>query len=86
VDEHQVFQVAELTNGVVRGPSCLLPLFAADAYSNMSGSDHIDVVGSITDCQSCNVFILLGFADKFNHLSLLFGGDSACQDHVGVAS
>ena len=78
--EKQGFQEFKLSNRKVCTPRGLLPLLAENSNANMCCLDHGNIIGSISNAQSD----LAGESvpDHVDYVSLLFGGDSACQDHI----
>jgi len=82
MEKEQVSQKLELSNSIVRCSYSLLTFQSSDSYSNMSCCDHVDIVSSIADGQSCLFRVTI--AHHANNFSFLLGADTASQNHVGT--
>lgn len=59
VDEQEVLEVLKLSNSIVRSRHSLLSLNPTDAHSDMCSSDHVDVVGTISDGEGYGGWVVL---------------------------
>ena len=57
--EEQGLQVLKLANRVVGSSRRLLTFQTTDANADMSRKNHIDIVGTVTDCEGCDLLLLL---------------------------
>lgn len=47
--EEEIFQESELSNSVIAGSSSLLSFKSANTYAYMRSSNHINIIGSISN-------------------------------------
>ena len=76
----QVREILELPNSVVRSLGSLLAFKATNADSNVRRSNHVYVIGSITNGQGG--FFWVTSTHHANNLGFLFGADAACENHI----
>lgn len=65
----------ELSNHEIRHPSCIIPLYPSDRDSDIGSSDHVHIVGSISDGEG--EFLTLGFDGVYDVLFLARGASVA---------
>ena len=80
MEEEKGLQVLELADGVVGGLDSLLTLEPTDTNPDMRRVDHIDIVSTVTDCQSRLLCVTI--LDQKDDFCLLFWGDTASKDHI----
>ena len=69
VNEDQTSQEAELTDGVISIVHSLCSLLSDDAHTDMSSTNHLYIVRTISDAQSHN--FLVPFSNETGELRLL---------------
>ena len=79
----QDFKVLEFTDSIVSSSSSLSSFPASDSHTNMSFSDHWDIIGTVTNGHSDPLTVILS---KLNDICLLLGGNTAANDGVSFAS
>lgn len=80
MEEQQRLQESELTDDIVCASCCLLSFKTRNADTNMCCSDHIDIIGTITNWEGDLVRETL--SNDMHDISLLLWWDSACQNHL----
>ena len=79
MDEEQLVQMLELSDGEIRGASGLHALPASDSDTYMCLADHAAVVRSVADRQRDTR--RMSHAHQSHDISFLFGRDAASDDH-----
>jgi hypothetical protein len=73
--QQQLLQEPKLTDRDIRTPRRLQALNTRDANADMSGLDHGDVVGAVSDREEDRFQVLF---DEFDDEGFLEGGDATC--------
>ena len=60
----------------------MLTFKTCDSYTDMGCSDHVHIVRSISDSQSCLLWVTS--THHANDLSFLFGTDATSKDDIGA--
>jgi len=82
MQEQQPVEVFKPTNGIVGCPCCLVTLIAKDVHSDISLSDHINVIRSVSNSQrDCFGYLRL---DQLDDLRFLRGRGSAYDDSFAL--
>lgn len=82
MDEKQVFEILEFSNGVIRGFDSLLTFQTTNANTDMCCIYHVDIVGTVTDCKSG--LLRMPVLDHEYDLCFLLRADSTREDDVGA--
>ena len=80
MEEEKVSEELKLANGVVSSSDGLLTFESRYSYSDMCSCDHIYIISTVTDGQSC--LLRITSTHHANNLCLLHGADTASEDHI----
>ena len=81
MEEQEGAHILELRDGVVRGSSSLHAFQTLNTNTDVSLTDHVDIVSSIADRQSDSFRILV--SHHVDDISLLFGRYATSEDNLG---
>ena len=59
MDEKESTEELKLPDGIIRVASCLVAFLAKNTNTNVGLLDHVNVICSITDCQSNSLWIIV---------------------------
>ena len=59
MDEEESAEELELTYGIIRVASCLIPFLAKNTNTNVGLLDHVHVISTISDSQSNSLRIIV---------------------------